>query len=61
MSLEVTGDRAVAQLHATFLVGEIHVETDGWQSARFRRAHPDLGALETEAEARADVDMAPAQ
>lgn len=62
VSLEVTGDRAVAQLHATFLVGEIHVETEGWQSARFRGGRILTWARwETEAEARADVGMAPGQ
>lgn len=60
MSLEVSDDRAVAKLRATFLVGEIDLETEGWQSARFRGGRILTWARwETEAEARADVDMAP--
>ena len=62
VSLEVEGDRAVARLRATFLVGEIQLKTDGWQSARFRAGRILTWARwETEAEARADVGMAPAQ
>jgi hypothetical protein len=59
LSLEVDGERAVAKLRATFLVGEVHLETEGWQSASFRNGRILTWARwDSEAEARASVDMA---
>jgi ketosteroid isomerase-like protein len=61
-SLQVEGDRAVAELRARFVVGDVDVETGGWQSVRFRGARILTWARwETEAEARESVGMAGAQ
>ena len=61
-SLQVEGDRAVAELRAQFVVGAVDVETGGWQSVRFHRGRILAWARwETEAEARESVGLARAQ
>jgi ketosteroid isomerase-like protein len=59
LSLEVDGERAVAELRAWFVVGGRTIETGGWQSARLRGPRIVMwGRYDTEAEARASVGMA---
>ena len=62
MHVDAAGDRAVAELRAAFVVGDFAVETEGWQSVRFRGGRIlSWARWDTEAEARAAVGMAPVQ